>query len=146
MKPPSSAGKRGSQFPVVLVIEEEDAIRSLIRRTLEEEGCAVLESASAMEALKLVDVRPEGIDLIVADLATPGMRGTAGLQGHLSARTKVLFISIGTDASSPAQRTADDVPVFLHRPFRPNALRDKVRELFGRTPPAAKSRGDELEK
>jgi CheY-like chemotaxis protein len=122
--------KRHDRHPLVLIIEEEESIRALLHRVLEAEGCAVMAACNADEALSFLEGRPDAIDLVIADVAEPGVRGPGGLMRRLAPTTKLLLLSIGTNAPSDS-REGEGSPILLHRPFRSNALLDKVREVLG---------------
>ncbi|HEV8611214.1 MAG TPA: response regulator [Thermoanaerobaculia bacterium] len=122
--------KRHGRYPLVLIIEEEESVRALIRRVLEAEGCAVMAASDAAEAISLLEGRPNAIDLVVADIAEPRVRGPEGLMHRLAPSTKMLLLSMGTTAPTDS-RKSDGIPFLLHSPFHSNALRDKVRELLG---------------
>jgi DNA-binding response OmpR family regulator len=120
--------KRHDRHPLVLIIEEEESIRALLHRVLEAEGCAVMTASDAAEAISLLEDHPGAIDLVIADIAEPGVRGPGGLMRWLASTTKLLLLSMGTTAPT-ASGEAEEIPL-LHRPFQVNALRDKVRELL----------------
>jgi two-component system OmpR family response regulator len=122
--------KRRDRYPLVLIIDEEESVRALLHRVLETEGCAVIDASGVAEAIALLEGRPDAVDLVIADISEPGVRGPGGLMQRLAPATKVLLLSIGTNA--PESSGGGDPMLFLlHRPFRSNALRDKVRELLG---------------
>ena len=122
--------KRCDRPPLVLIIEEEESVRALLHRVLEAEGCAVVDASGAAEAISLLADHPDALDLVVADIGEPGIRGSGGLMQRLAPATKILLLSIGTDVPEDSEGS-DAVPFLLHRPFRSNALRNKGRELLG---------------
>jgi CheY-like chemotaxis protein len=128
--------KKHGGYPLVLVIEEEESIRALLRRILEPEGCAIMAASNAAEAIILLEGRPEAIDLVVADIAEPRVRGPGGLMRRLAPTTKLLLLSMGTTAPTDPE-LSDEIGFLLHRPFQRNALRDKVRELLKDLRPSA---------
>jgi PAS domain S-box-containing protein len=66
--------RRGSE--VVLLVEDDPVLRSVTRRTLQENGYKVLEAATDSEALLIAEERQKGrIDLILTDIVLPGMNG-----------------------------------------------------------------------
>ena len=72
-KEPESARPRGTE--TVLVVEDEDGVRTMAARTLRQLGYRVLEAASGAEALELCQAREEPIDLVLTDVVMPGMAG-----------------------------------------------------------------------
>ena len=87
-------------------------------------------ACNASEALSFLEGRPDAIDLVIADIAEPGVRGPGGLMHRLATTTKLLLLSIGTTAPTDS-REGEGIPILLHRPFRSNVLLDKVREVLG---------------
>src|SRR5205823_11386176 len=109
----------------VLLVEDEDLVRALVREVLERGGFSVLEASSAVEALEIS--RSEGeIDLLVTDLVLPGMSGTALSERIVSDRPglRVLYTSGYVDAALEA---AGHV---LEKPFTPEDLLLKVNGLL----------------
>jgi CheY-like chemotaxis protein len=108
----------------VLVVEDDDSIRSLVRGVLEQAGYTVRVAAAAEEALA-----GAGADLLITDMLMPGLNGRE-LAERILARapgTRVLYIS---------GYTGDEVPLaagarFLAKPFTPNELLEQVRALLG---------------
>ena len=69
--PPVQPGQRG----VVLLVDDEDAIRWVARRFLEADGWAVLEAADGLDALHLIERLTGRLDLVVTDLNMPRVTG-----------------------------------------------------------------------
>jgi PAS domain S-box-containing protein len=114
----------------VLVVEDEEAVRSLMRTALEHNGYRVLLAADGVEALKLMDSHSGPLDLVITDLAMPGMNGT-----ELAAKVKerlpeigILFISGYAEDMRPAGKIEEST--FLQKPFTPQALARKVRYML----------------
>jgi CheY-like chemotaxis protein len=61
----------------ILVVDDDDAIRTLLQEELEDEGYKVLIAANAREALKMVEAEP--LDLVILDIRMPGMDGLEAL-------------------------------------------------------------------
>jgi DNA-binding response OmpR family regulator len=122
--------KRHGGKPLVLVIEEQESVRALLHRVLEAEGCAVMAAVDSAEAIAILADHPDAFDLVIADIAEPGVRGPGGLIRGLARSTKILLLSVGTTAQTDFEETEDGL-VLLHRPFRSNALRERIRKLIG---------------
>jgi CheY-like chemotaxis protein len=113
------------------VAEADEAIRGLIRLVLEDDGYQVLSAATPAEALAIAADRDQEIDLIVSDMVMPGLSGP-----ELAARIReqhgtiaVLFTS-GYSSDEIVRRGLErDVP-FIEKPFTPDALLHKVREVL----------------
>ncbi|TAJ10668.1 MAG: response regulator [Nitrospirae bacterium] len=116
----------------ILLVEDEISIRSLARTVLEEQGYTVLEAGSAAEAMRISDQHQGPIHLLLTDVVMPGMNGfeLAARLNPLRPEMKLLFIS-GYTGSFTAQAHA--VPAgasFLPKPFMPDTLEHKVREVL----------------
>ena len=129
--PPAAAhGER------VLVVEDEEMVRTLLARVLREHGYKVVEAGTAAEALLLVEDIGEELDLIVTDVIMPRMSGVelADRIRRRFPRMRALFVS-GFAPRSLERRGLgqDDLPV-LTKPFTPDSLLRAVRDVFGQDP------------
>ena len=134
-KTPSSSAipkiKLGDQ-ETILVVEDENVVRTLTRTVLVQAGYTVLEARRGAEALEIAERHASPIHLVVSDLIMPGMNG-AQLMKALKARhphVKGLFSSGYTDLSILREDDLDPTAPFLSKPFTPNALLLKVREVL----------------
>ncbi len=120
----------------VLVVEDEEGVRVLARSLLEAIGYRVLEAADGIEALRLGNRYLEPIHLILADLVMPRLGGR-DLVDHLVAahpEARVLFMSgFSAEAAKGQGLLAKDHP-FIAKPFRPDALARKIREVLDARP------------
>lgn len=101
---------------LILVIEDEDAIRSLVRDTLEGEGYRVQAASSAEDAISMLDqVKPS---LILLDLRLPGMDGFAFVTAYRE-RTKASDLApiILVSALRPREELPKGVVGYLRKPF-----------------------------
>jgi two-component system cell cycle sensor histidine kinase/response regulator CckA len=116
----------------VLLVEDASAVRSLVHRVLEEHGYAVLEAQTAEEALQLARRHPEPIQLLITDVVLPGASGRRLAEELLAERpqTKVLYMSGYTDDAIVHRGVLDPDTAFIHKPFTPEALARKVREVL----------------
>jgi len=116
----------------ILLVEDEETVRVLAQRMLEESGYRVTEAKDAEEALRRVAAEAEPFDLLISDLVMPGMSGQA-LASRIrseSPTTKVLFISGYTEDTAVRKTIADSGVAFLQKPFTRDALARKVTETF----------------
>jgi CheY-like chemotaxis protein len=129
---PASPAESTASAETVLVVEDEDAVRAVARRTLLLQGYTVMEAENAQVALDLASAYAGRIDLLLTDVVMPGLNGPE-LSGKLrSARpeTRVLFMSGYTGDAIPAGVLARDG--FLEKPFTPMALARAVRQTLDR--------------
>jgi CheY-like chemotaxis protein len=128
---PAMLTARGGE--TILIAEDEDMIRSLVRRTLEPMGYRVLEADSAEKALEVHRQHAAPIHLLLTDAVLPKMRGSelAGVLVPARPGLKVLYIS-GYPAETIVRHGVlrPDTP-FLQKPFAPRSLAAKVREVLG---------------
>jgi len=122
---------RGSE--TILLVEDEDMVRTLARTILEKSGYNVLEAANGLEALRLVQEHtPEPIHLMVTDVVMPGMNGRK-LAEHLTPlhpEMKILYMSGYTDTVIVHHSVLDPGANFLQKPFAPDDLTSKVRKVL----------------
>ncbi|MBI3270949.1 MAG: CHASE domain-containing protein [Planctomycetes bacterium] len=116
----------------VLVVEDEDSVRMLVRETLCQGGYRVVEARSGDEALANL-ARPEAdVDLVIADVVMPGMRGPDLLRRIAEGRPRVkrLLMSGYTGGALDAGDAAGAGATLLPKPFTAKALLRRVRELL----------------
>ena len=117
---------------LVLVVEDEAAVRQLVRRSLEAVGLTVLEAENGQQALEVVSRRQERPKLVLTDVIMPGLNGRE-LSERL-ARTHpglpVLFMSGYTGDDVLARSLLPDEAAFIQKPFAPEELVMRVRTML----------------
>ena len=124
----AAAGKE-----TILIVEDEEAVRSLMRTALEQNGYRVLIAADGVEALKLISSHSGPLDLLVTDLLMPGMNGA-----ELGRKVKDRLPGIGVlyvsgYAEEMRQSGEIDESSFVQKPFAPQSLLRKVRDMLDRS-------------
>ncbi|HET8579659.1 MAG TPA: response regulator [Nitrospiraceae bacterium] len=116
----------------VLLVEDEQGVRTLVRDGLRRYGYTVLEARTGVEAFLISNQHPGSIHLLVTDVVMPGMSGreVAHQLMALFPNMKVLYISgylddAGLRSDADRARTS-----FLQKPFTPEALARKVRDML----------------
>jgi two-component system cell cycle sensor histidine kinase/response regulator CckA len=120
----------------ILVVEDEDAVRSLTRQVLSRAGYHVLAAADPVEALRIADAHHGAIDLLVTDVVMPGSSGVQ-LAERFRARYpdgRVLFVSGYTPDAVLRHGVQQGELAFLQKPFSPSALAARVREVLDSKP------------
>ena len=117
--------------PRILLVEDDDAVRTVVRRILLREGYEVLDAPNGKEALSVA--RLGGFDAIVTDVVMPEMNGHDMVRAleRENHDVPVLFISGHTDDQLARSGIADGRHEFLAKPFTTEALVAKVQDLLG---------------
>ncbi len=125
--PPNSIGS-----PVVILVEDDEAVRSLIRHVLENAGATVLAATEPEEALRTLAQHTDPVDLLITDVMMPGFSGRELADRVLESRPglRVLFISGYTSDEVLLQGVREDQVNFLHKPFAPRELIEQVRRML----------------
>jgi len=118
----------------ILLVEDESGLRNLMKTTLERQDYRVLEAEDGAEALSICRDSLAQIDLIVTDLSMPRMTGLQLKEKVVALRSNMKFLLISgylEEATGGSEQIAN-VGDFLEKPFRPDELVRKVREILGR--------------
>ncbi len=132
-EPAGGAASGGARGRAILLVEDEDVVRELAVEVLREQGYRVLEAADGRAAMRILD-NDEPIDLLLTDVGLPGM---SGRDLALAARgrrpgLKVLFITGYAHQASGWEGLKGPGMDLLGKPFRLDALTDKVAAVLGR--------------
>jgi CheY-like chemotaxis protein len=122
----------------VLVVEDDDGVRRLARRILEQYGYAVLTAADGAEALAVMAGEAAGVDVVVSDLVMPELTGRE-LIGRLRERWPGLPALLLSGHSGEESGPLGLAPgqAFLQKPFSPDALVAAIEELLADVRPPA---------
>src|SRR5438105_3352628 len=133
-EPPRVSGPHGALACKVLLVDDEDSLRKVVKDLLERDGYIVSEARDGVQALDQVD--RVGPDIIVLDLNMPGLDGY-GVLSHLRSRPAtadipVIVLTAKSDEDNEVrvfELGADD---FLTKPFRARALSARLEAVLGR--------------
>jgi CheY-like chemotaxis protein len=119
----------------ILLVDDDEAVRDMTRRTLERLRHTVLDAASGDQALQLSRMFNEHIDLLITDIRMRGMNGLELRDALLALRPglKVLFISGHAEEFTRAELRDHQTP-FLGKPFTVDELEEAVRTAMGARP------------
>jgi CheY-like chemotaxis protein len=126
------------EFPAtILLVEDEIALRGLMRRILERSGYRVLEAEHGAEALAHFETHDGAIDLVVSDIIMPTMGGRelAERLRELRPESRLLFVSGFTDDEMIRHGVIVAGSAYLQKPFSPASLVAKIGEML-RQPPS----------
>jgi len=116
--------------PFVLIVDDDEVIRSLLRMTLPEEGFDLVEARDGEEALQLTDARAPA--LVLLDWRMPGLSGAEVLpelkRRHPDTPVIVLTAELETQHRQTAESLGADV--FITKPFSPLQLLATVERLL----------------
>ena len=120
----------------VLVVEDQESVRALIRHVLGEGGYTVLEAGDGSEAMDICERYPSEIQLLLTDVVLPETSATALAEAVLLRHptAKVLFMSGYTDDEIMDHHISAMSSSFLQKPFTPTTLARKVRDVLDQTP------------
>ena len=128
-------------LPRVLVVEDEPAVASMMRESLRLHGYQVLEAEGPERALEIVSCYPQPIHLLISDMVLHSGHGVdlARQIRRLRPGIPVLFVSGYTGAGQPGQSFIETGEAFLPKPFSPEVLAAKAREVLNQKSRAAAS-------
>jgi len=118
----------------VLVVEDEAAIRHLVRKVLQKKGFELLEAEDGVAALQLVERHGDSIDLVITDVVMPRM-GAGELVRQLAARRpglRVICMSGYMPDVVANHGVLDVAEAFMEKPFTPDSLLRTVSEVLAR--------------
>jgi signal transduction histidine kinase/ActR/RegA family two-component response regulator len=116
----------------VLLVEDEEVVRGLARRILEQAGYSVVEASKADEAIRFCEEHGNEVDLLLTDVVMPEMSGKE-LADRLKTQRpdlKMLFMSGYTDEAIVHHGVLDSSVEFIQKPFTPAGLIEKVRDVL----------------
>jgi signal transduction histidine kinase/CheY-like chemotaxis protein len=125
----SGALPRGSEC--ILLVEDDESVRTFVTDLLQELGYDVIATAGAQEALAVAAVRDE-IDLVFTDVVMPGDMNGMQLAAAIRARKPSMPILFTSGYSEKAVRLeGDQIVHFIAKPYRRYELATKLRETLG---------------
>lgn len=132
LAPAASAPESIRGTETILLVEDEVAVRSLVRDTLRSYGYHVLEAQGADHAVSILEEYAEPIHLLLTDVIMPQVSGRELARRLLPVHpeAEILFMSGYTDNAIVRHGVLDANTFFLQKPFMPKTLVTKVREVL----------------
>jgi len=117
----------------ILLVEDEESVRQLVRDTLLAKGYQVLEAENGEAGLAAAARHQGKIDLVITDVVMPGMGGREMVKQLIEAHpgTRVLYLSGYTEDAIISDGSIEKGTAFLQKPFTLQSLSRKVREVLG---------------
>jgi CheY-like chemotaxis protein len=127
---PSAGDARGAE--TILVVEDEEGLRVLVRRVLERHGYRVLDAVDGLDATARWLDAAGRIDLLLTDIIMPGRNGAdvARLFRESRPSLPVVFMSGGADSDVFGDVVVDERTAILKKPYLPSALVRQIRQLL----------------
>ncbi|MEM1380503.1 MAG: ATP-binding protein [Pseudomonadota bacterium] len=116
----------------ILVVEDEDGVRSIVVRALGMCGYEIVEAADGDEALDIIETEPDGFDLILTDIMMPEMDGPTLIQeaGDKLNGAKVVFMSGYAEAAMRDKLNTIEGAKYLQKPFTLTSVAGVVKEAL----------------
>ena len=113
----------------ILLVDDDTVVRKLSAGALSAAGFEVLEAKSGPQALQVAQAHQGTIDLLLTDVALPGMSGGELAEAFLKERpgTPTVFMSGYSAGAALHDSVRDEGVAFIAKPFNPEALLRKVR-------------------
>lgn len=122
----------------ILLVEDDEMVRTLVRETLQRDGYKVIDSADPVEARRIAEGHRGAIQLLITDVVMPKLSGKELARSLMESRPdmKVLYMSGYTDSAIVNSGILQQEVAFLQKPFTPAGLSAKVREVIEADPKA----------
>ena len=133
---------RANRPRTVLVVDDEDVVRSLVARTLQDAGYRILQASHGGAAIGQLELGGNAVDLVICDMVMPVLGGKEvadWMREHYPA-VPLLFISGYPRAYLEAHGLFDPTVAVLRKPFLPSRLLEAVEEQIAAHPPAERRR------
>jgi PAS domain S-box-containing protein len=132
---PSATAEKSGAPPgseTILLVEDEEAVRNLLRDILRRYGYSVLEAENGPRAIEVCQAHPGPIDLVITDMVMPLMSGweVADAVSSLRPKARLIYMSGYIEHVVVEQRVLESGVAFLGKPFTPETLGRKVRQVL----------------
>jgi two-component system, cell cycle sensor histidine kinase and response regulator CckA len=121
-----------SSAATILLVEDEESVRTVTREVLEADGYFVLDAADAIDGIATYEEHAGEIDLLLSDVVMPGMNGRDMARKLIDKKPdlRVIFMSGYTDTPVLREAFADCNTVYLQKPFSVETLRTRIRQVL----------------
>ena len=133
-RPDAQFTPRPVQVPktiLLLLVEDEDSVRTLAQRILKKNGYAVLEAQNGAESLRLCEQHAGPIDLLITDVVMPELSGPQTVERLSTVRREMKILDMSGYTDMPILKPVLDTNTpFLQKPFTAQALVETVQALL----------------
>lgn len=132
---PSAKSASAKSTETILIVEDEEAVRNLLRLVLEADGYKVMATGDVDEAIQLCRQQRDKIDLLLTDVVLPKMGGPqlAEQIAAICPRTKIVYMSGYTDNAIIHRGILEAGAAFIEKPISPKMLLERIREYLSST-------------
>ena len=132
-QPAASVETKGTE--TILVVEDEDEIRDMVREYLEHKGYTVVAANNGSEALQVAQRYKGSIHLLLTDVVMPQVGGHELAQRikKMRPRIKILLTSGYPEHGAVTEKVADPCAVILQKPYPLNTLASRIRQMLDAT-------------
>ncbi|ADH85357.1 ATP-binding response regulator [Desulfurivibrio alkaliphilus] len=133
---PSTFSHEKSQGATILLVEDEEQVRRVLQRVLEQQGHQVLLAVDGQEALTFFSQNPSDINLVIMDVVMPKLNGreTGLAMRRIKPDLPIILISGYTNDVVNSEDLAAEGFHFIHKPIEPAVLINQVREVLADCP------------
>jgi CheY-like chemotaxis protein len=130
VRSPAAATESRGEVETVLVVDDDEVVRSLTCQMLEEAGYEVLVAADGLEAIETFNDSPASVDMVLLDMTMPHMDGRTTFEKLRALRDDIpVIVSSGFNEQDAMDRFRDAMPSgFLQKPYRLTELIDAVKK------------------
>jgi two-component system cell cycle sensor histidine kinase/response regulator CckA len=132
LEAPATADRIPGGSETILVVEDDEVVRQLVTRILQSGGYRMLEASDGSNALQICQQCEGQIELVLTDLVMPQMSGPALTEKlkELYPGIRIVYTSGYADDAIVRHGHLDPGMPFIQKPFSPNNLLQKVREVL----------------
>jgi two-component system, cell cycle sensor histidine kinase and response regulator CckA len=118
----------------ILVVDDEESVRTIAARMLELFGFSVLLAADGKQGVELFRENKDEIAAVILDLTMPHMNGEEAFREirRIRSDARVMLVSGYSEQDTADRFAGKNLNGFLQKPFKPDELRDKLRMVLGR--------------
>jgi two-component system cell cycle sensor histidine kinase/response regulator CckA len=125
-----------SKSPTILLVDDEQSVRSIVVKILRRAKYNVLEADSGEAALRISEAHPDKIDLLISDMYMPGLRGPEVAQALAPKRPGLRVLFMSGYAPQDSRSGVPDGANFLNKPFSGQELAAAVQAVLNRPAPS----------